>query len=241
MAGEQIPFPLNKDELERKREKSDVQRILNIDELTFNDVKDAVLENTHTFSKDVQDVIIECLAKGVSVSTASLFGGVTPATVYKWLKAGKDELASITEEQIEAGLNLEDTLSDKGKFFLAVHKAKAKGIVDMHSSLYERAFEAGKEYVAMYLLERADPDTYNLKRKIENESKNESEERTAVTFTFINGRSQRSPEDMIVIDKNLEDLKNMWGEGVEVQAKNVPKEDFGEFETLNKADGDDED
>lgn len=236
MAGEMLPFPLEKDELERKREKTDIQRTINVDELNLADIKDATLENTHCFTEEVQSVIMDCVAKGIAISTASLFAGVAPATTYKWLRAGKLELEAITEEQITAETNVADLLSDKGRFFLALNQAKATGIVLIHTSLYERAFEAGKEFVAMYLLERADPDTYNLKRKVENDTKAEEGDKTNITFTFVNGKTQRSPEDLAIIENNLQELKELWGDGEEVKVKEISEDMIKKIEFMNQDD-----
>lgn len=65
-------------------------------------------------------------------------------------------------------------------------KARAMCVVEIHDMLYERAFESGKEWIATYILERQEPEKYNLKYKVQQEV-NANVSANVVEFKFVDG------------------------------------------------------
>lgn len=152
------------------------------------------------------------LSKGVPMSACALYLGVTQGTAYKWFTDGKKELEEITPEQLaEAGDDPMSALSLKARFYIECCKAKAKPVTELQDMLYDRAFEAGKEWIATYILERLCPETYNLKYKIQQDvSANVSA--NVVQFQFIGGRDTRSDADLQFIDDQLNALADKYSE-----------------------------
>lgn len=157
------------------------------------------------------EVFTGYLAKGVPMSACSLYLGVSQGTAYNWFKEGKKELESLTPEQIASVDDPNELLSLKAKFYIECCKAKATPITELQDMLYDRAFEAGKEWIATYILERLCPETYNLKYKIQQDvSANVSA--NVVQFQFIGGRDTRSEEDLQFIDDQMNALADKYAE-----------------------------
>jgi hypothetical protein len=81
---------------------------------------------------------------------------------------------------------IEGLVSLYGKFYLKSSRARSECVVNIHNMLYERAFESGKEWIATYLLERQEPEKYNLKYKVQQEV-NANVSANIVEFKFVDG------------------------------------------------------
>ena len=77
--------------------------------------------------------------------------------------------------------------------------------------LYERAFESGKEWIATYLLERTEPEKYNLKYKVQQEV-NANVSANVVEFKFVDGMNARPAEEAEFIQEQVQALKDKYSE-----------------------------
>ena len=75
--------------------------------------------------------------------------------------------------------------------------------------LYERAFESGKEWIATYILERQEPEKYNLKYKVQQEV-NANVSANIVEFKFVDGINARPPDETEFITSQVEALKEKY-------------------------------
>lgn len=146
------------------------------------------------------------LMRGTPMSACAMMVGVSQPTVYKWMKDGKAEIESLTDEELQSP---DYQPSMPAKFYLSVCKAKATPVCELQDMLYEKAFEAGKEWIATYLLERMCPESYNLKYKVQQEvSANVSA--NVVSFKFVDGPLARSETDREFIEGQLDALKEKY-------------------------------
>lgn len=156
--------------------------------------------------------IAEQLSMGVSMTTACIYAGIPPTTGYDWYKQGQEEVESLTDEQILASPDgIEGLLSLKGKFYLKSNRSRAECVVRIHDMLFERAFESGKEWIATYILERQEPEKYNLKYKVQQEV-NANVSANIVEFKFVDGMNSRPPDESDFINQQVEALKEKYSE-----------------------------
>lgn len=180
-----------------------------LDDMCMDALKSAKPSDTRLNRQNVE-IIVENIERGISMTTAAMYIGISPSTLLNWFNDGKKEAECITDEEYyEADGNLEELLSLKGQLYLDITKARSKCIVEIHTSLYERSFEAGKEWIATYLLERQEPEKYNLKYKAQQEI-NANAHAKIVEFRFINGMESRNEEDINVIKSMMSELETQY-------------------------------
>ena len=156
--------------------------------------------------------IAEQVSHGISMNTACLYAGIPPTTGYLWFQKGQEEVEKLTDEEImNCPDGIEGLVSLYGKFYLKASKARANCVVEIHDMLYERAFESGKEWIATYLLERQEPEKYNLKYKVQQEV-NANVSANIVEFKFVDGMSARPVDEADFINEQVESLKNKYSE-----------------------------
>lgn len=183
---------------------------LSVDEVMAKELRNIKPQNNGKFAPEIVACILENLKKGISMSTAAMAAGISPVTALNWYKQGMAEVASLTDEQLESESDMDKLLSGKGQFFIKVNKAKSECIVTIHDMLYERCFENNKEWLGTYILEREEPEKYNLKHKMMTEVDARTENKATVQFKFIDGLSERPPEDKKYIDDKLKELNKMY-------------------------------
>lgn len=198
----------------KKADKSSKEPLLDtsgsLDDSFASIIKSAPVRNRGRLNSAVIESIAENISHGISLSTASMYVGVSPSTLATWLKTGQEQVDALSDSEIElADGELESLVGIEGRLFLKLCRAKANAIVELHNMLYERAFESGKEWLATYILERAEPEKYNLKYKVQQDvSSNVSA--NVVEFKFINGPEVRPPEDKEFIDAKMDELKEQY-------------------------------
>lgn len=183
---------------------------------TLDDLCLGLLKNSKARPWSLNDrnieIITENMSKGISMSSSAMYLGISPSTPWRWFKRGKDEVEALTEEQLaSAEGDIESLVSLNGVFYIKATRARAESVVAIHESLYERSFESGKEYVAMYLLERQEPEKYNLKYKAQQED-DANARGNVVEFRFVNGVEDRDEEDVNFITAALDSLKTQYAE-----------------------------
>lgn len=152
------------------------------------------------------------MSRGISLNTACLYAGIAPPTGYYWFKKGQEEVENLTDEEIQNSPDgIEGLVSLYGKFYLKASKARATCVVEIHDMLYERAFESGKEWIATYLLERQEPEKYNLKYKVQQEV-NANVSANVVEFKFVDGMNSRPVDEANFINEQVEALKKKYSE-----------------------------
>lgn len=157
-------------------------------------------------------MIQEQVSHGISMNTACLYAGIPPTTGYMWFKNGQEEVEKLTDEDImNSPGGIEDLVSMQGKFYLKASKARADCVVEVHNMLYERAFESGKEWIATYLLERQEPEKYNLKYKVQQEV-NANVSANIVEFKFVDGMNARPVDEADFINRQIDELKEKYKE-----------------------------
>lgn len=162
--------------------------------------------NTVKLTDKLIEQYVAYLERGTPMSACAMMVGVSQPTVYKWMKEGKAEIEGLTDEQLQSGDYIP---SMPAKFYLEVCKAKATPVCALQDMLYEKAFEAGKEWIATYLLERMCPESYNLKYKVQQEV-SANVNANVVSFKFVDGPMARSETDREFIDSQLEALKEKY-------------------------------
>ena len=156
--------------------------------------------------------ISEQISHGISMNTACLYAGIPPTTGYLWFKKGQEEVENLTDEEIlSCPDGIEGLVGLYGKFYLKASKARANCVVEIHDMLYERAFESGKEWIATYLLERQEPEKYNLKYKVQQEV-NANVTANVVEFKFVDGVSQRPVDEADFINEQVEALRKKYSD-----------------------------
>ena len=156
--------------------------------------------------------ISEQVAHGISLSTACLYMGVPPTTGLDWFHKGQEEVEKLTDEEIlQCPNGIEGLVSLYGLFYLKTSKSRAMCVVEIHDMLYERAFESGKEWIATYLLERQEPEKYNLKYKVQQEV-NANVSANIVEFKFVDGMTARPPDETDFINEQVNSLKEKYRE-----------------------------
>jgi len=215
-----IELPLEDTAVSKEDEKDANEDVGNLDDFCLATIKKANPKSSKLTLENVT-TIIENVGRGVSIPNSAMYVGISPFTLTRWFKEGCEEFENITEEEVEnADGDLESLLSLKGLLYLGICKSRAKCVVDIHSSLYDRSFEAGKEYVAMYLLERQEPEKYNLKFKVQQEL-NANVQASPVEFRFLNGMEARGNDDMESIKSTMKDLKKQYSDrDIELSSQN---------------------
>lgn len=183
-----------------------------LDEQCLQLLKNGKPTNRGKLNYSTISMISEQVEHGISLTTACLYAGVQPTTAYQWFDQGQKEVEALTDEQIEqAPEGLEGLLTLKGLFYLKTCRQKANCVVQIHDMLYERAFESGKEWIATYILERQEPEKYNLKYKVQQEV-NANVSANIVEFKFVDGVTARPADESEFIAEQVNALKNKYSE-----------------------------
>lgn len=200
-----------------------------LDESCMNLLKSSKPTNRGKLDYSTICAISEQVSHGISLSTACLYAGVPPTTGLDWFNRGQEEVENLTDEQIQASPNgIDGLLSLYGQFYLKTSKARAMCVVEIHDMLYERAFESGKEWIATYILERQEPEKYNLKYKVQQEV-NANVSANVVEFKFVDGMNQRPVEESEFINEQVEALKKKYSEhDIIIDADQTIVEDKGD-------------
>ena len=181
-----------------------------LEDFCLDELKHGLPMENIKLSIPVIESIVSNVERGVPLSVCAMYLGLSAVTVGNWFRKGQKEIEGISAEDWEnCDGDYSKILSVYGLFYMKVCKARATPIINLQDCLYERAFEAGKEWIATYMLERMLPETYNLKYKIQQDvSANVSA--NVVEFKFVDGPKSRSIEDQEFINQQIEDLKEKY-------------------------------
>lgn len=203
------PPSFSNDVKEKKEEEYDGSCI---DEVILKDLRSGSNRKGAKINKKIMNSIFYNLSHGISLSACGMYVGVCPATLLKWYRRGLEEVNNLTDEQIESVEDVDELLGEYGQFYMGVNRSKSTCVVEIANMLYDRCFENNKEYVAMYLLERQEPEKYNLKYKVQQDINATSSGKNTVEFEFVNGFSSRPPEAQKYITEKLDSLHDKYGD-----------------------------
>ena len=164
------------------------------------------------FREDILRAIYNALSHGVSLNMACNAARVPPALARKWLKQGQEDFENLTDEDFEGIDDIDEVLSPKARFYLEVNRIKGDMVIELQSGLQEKALEGGKEWIATYILERTEPEFYNLKRKFQADVDADVKATNTVQFELMDGFMARPEEDREFISKEMEDLEEIYKE-----------------------------
>ena len=201
--------PLSSSDSDEKQEEYDGS---SIDDLGLKELRSGKNRSIIKLNDKIMETVFYNLAHGVSLSACAMYVGVCPATILKWYKKGMEEVNKLSESGYEFDDESDVNLSDYGRFYIGADKAKSKCIIEISNMLYDRCSETGKEYVAMWLLERQEPEKYNLKYKAQQDINAGNTEKNTITFEFVNGFNSRPPEAQEYISEKLDELHERYGD-----------------------------
>lgn len=194
----------------KKKDENPLEMGMTLDDACMVIAKRAVPPANHGNVVKLTDNLIDkftaYLENGTPMSVCAMMVGVSQNAVYRWMKEGRLEIESLTDDVLQSP-DYEPSM--QAKFYLRICQSKATPVVNLQNMLYEKAFEAGKEWIATYLLERMCPESYNLKYKVQQEvSANVSA--NVVSFKFVDGPMARSETDREFIQGQLDALKDKY-------------------------------
>lgn len=198
------------EQTEEEKEKLNLAVTTTLEDFCLDELKHGRPMENIKLSIPVIESIVSNVERGVPLSVCAMYLGLSAVTVGNWFRKGQKEIEGISADDWEnCDGDYSKILSIYGLFYMKVCKARATPIINLQDCLYERAFEAGKEWIATYMLERMLPETYNLKYKIQQDvSANVSA--NVVEFKFVDGPKSRSEEDQDFINHQMEELKNKY-------------------------------
>ena len=132
------------------------------------------------------------------------------ATYASWNR--QEDFENLTDEDFEGIDDIDEVLSPKARFYLEVNRIKGDMVIELQSGLQEKALEGGKEWIATYILERTEPEFYNLKRKFQADVDADVKATNTVQFELMDGFMARPEEDREFISKEMEDLEEIYKE-----------------------------
>lgn len=195
---------------DKKKDENPLLQGITLDDACLTKAKSAVPKERGMLTPQLIERFAGYLSRGVPMSNCAMFLGVAQASAYSWFKQGQEEVDALDGQTIEdAGGDVASLVSLKGQFYLACCEAKSKPIVELQDMLYDRAFEAGKEWIATYILERMCPETYNLKYKIQQDV-SANVNANVVEFKFVDGPESRSPDELEYLNTQMEALKEKY-------------------------------
>lgn len=195
---------------DKKKDENPLLQGITLDDACLTKAKSAVPKEKGNLTPQLIERFAGYLGRGVPMSNCAMFLGVGQTSAYTWFKQGQEEVDALDEQTIEdAGGDVASLVSLKGKFYLACCEARSKPIVELQDMLYDRAFEAGKEWIATYILERMCPETYNLKYKIQQDV-SANVNANVVEFKFVDGPEARSPDELEYLNSQMEILKEKY-------------------------------
>lgn len=156
-------------------------------------------------TKDTAIKIKNALEKGASFEMASMYAGLTPGTFKRYIEDGMYEVSQYTQEDFDNGKEL----SFRAQFALMCMESKAKAVVELTTDFYDRCKESGKEHLAMWMIERLDPN-FHLKKKVEQDTNVDIGGHAVVEFKFVSPQSYRPKEELKEFDDVLVELKDKW-------------------------------
>lgn len=163
------------------------------------------------------------LAIGVPFEACCQNAGVLPSTVKRWLKKGREEIENLTEEQLESD-DPRQYLTNYGKFVLRMNKSKSNMVVKITEAITEKMLEPHNEWLLTWMLEKLEPETYNIKYKTAIQQNNNVNNgvQNNITVQFINGFSGRSEEDQKYIADTLNALSDHYKDQIDPEKiKNI--------------------
>lgn len=216
MPDSDLPIALKESDLIGKPKEENKAEEVNINDSLVKMIRSAAPKQDWKLTDDTVDAICENLAKGVPIEACAACVYVTPHTLNRWLQKGKEEVCNLTEEQLDSSDNILSLLSPYGKLFLRQAQAKGHLMVTIMDAIYDKMFEQHNEWLLTYLAERLDPETFNLKYKME-KMKVEAgaiapNTQNFVNITFVNGMESRSPEEIDFLKNSLDNLSRKYGE-----------------------------
>lgn len=201
---------VQEEQTEEEKEKLNLAVTTTLEDFCLDELKHGRPMENIKLSIPVIESIVSNVERGVPLSVCAMYLGLSAVTVGNWFRKGQKEIEGISADDWDnCDGDYSKILSIYGLFYMKVCKARATPIINLQDCLYERAFEAGKEWIATYMLERMLPETYNLKYKIQQDvSANVSA--NVVEFKFVDGPKSRSEEDQDFINHQMEELKNKY-------------------------------
>lgn len=210
---------------EKKKEVNPPSQGITLDDACLTEAKSALPKTRGKLTPQFIERFSGYLSRGVPMSNCALYLGVSQSIVFKWFKDGQAEVDALDEEAIKnADGDIASLVSLQGQFYLACCEAKAKPVVELQDMLYDRAFEAGKEWLATYILERMCPETYNLKYKIQQDV-SANVNANVVEFKFVDGPEARSLDELDYLNTQMEALKDKYASSDIIDV--TPEEDEG--------------
>lgn len=193
---------------------------INVSESLITMVRTAVPKQDWKLTDETVENIRHNLAHGVPIEACAACVCVTPQTLHKWLKKGMEEIMNLPAEECEDPTALISNVSPYGKLFLAQLQAKGTLQAEIMDAIHDRMFEQHNEWLLTYLLERLDPETYNLKYKAEKMKAENNRNvnlgtQNFVNIQFVNGMEGRSEEDKKFLRDSLAQLHAKWDKSVE--------------------------
>lgn len=187
---------------------------VNINEALVKLVRSSAPKADWKLNDDIVDRICENLVKGVPLEACAACVYVTPHTLMKWLEKGRDEVCNLTEEQLDSTDNILEILSPYGKLFLRQAQASGQLLADVMEAIHDRMYEQHNEWLLTYLAERLDPQTFNIKYKMEKMKIDAGAVNVGtqnfVHIQFVNGLEGRPAEDSKLILDTLDSLRDKY-------------------------------
>lgn len=206
---EEMPFPKTTTDVES--EGAPEYMNLPIDEALVREMRTMDPKSDKgLFREPILQAIYRALSVGVSLNMAANAARVPPALVRKWLKQGQKEFEELTDEDFENVDDIDEVLTPKAKFYLEINRVKGESVIELQTGLHEKALEGGKEWLATYILERAEPEYYNLKRKFEANVDADVKATNTVQFELMDGFQARPEEDREYILEEMEKLDQQY-------------------------------
>lgn len=215
--------PLTREDLHPNLEKEKeylMDKDKTLDEIYLSELKDCIpFKNMRMLTPAKARGVINNVAKGLSLFTASTAVGVVPSTIAKYMRMGRERYNKACELDFKDVAEFEEYLGEEGRFFIELTKAKSECVMELHDILMDKASEAGKEWIPQWMLQVMEPETYSSKYRIEKMKADMRADVGAgsvgtVQFTFIDGMRSRPPEDRVYIQEKLAQLQSKHGDPV---------------------------